>query len=115
MRRNNDAIHPRLNVESIGTSKVELKKQLDKMGIEVEGEYVRKKDVEKILAASKQNPAQQDRSQYTKKLEIAYKALCDWENKYYGIYADAYNDSTNLVDADRKLLKHIDDTFRWYL
>lgn len=34
-------------------SKVELKKQLRDMGIKVEGNYVRKTDLEKIVAASK--------------------------------------------------------------
>ena len=33
-------------------SKVELKKQLQDMGIKVEGEYVRKKDINKILGTS---------------------------------------------------------------
>ena len=32
-------------------SKTELKKQLHSLGIEVQGEYVRKKDIEKLVAA----------------------------------------------------------------
>ena len=32
-------------------SKVELKKQLSEMGIQVEGNYIKKKDLEKVLAA----------------------------------------------------------------
>jgi len=35
-------------------SKVELKRQLVEMGVKVEGNYVRRKDLEKITAASKQ-------------------------------------------------------------
>ena len=32
-------------------SKVELKKQLQALGVKVEGNYVRKKDIEKIFAS----------------------------------------------------------------
>lgn len=34
-------------------SKVELKRQLREMGVKVEGNYVKKKDIEKIIAESK--------------------------------------------------------------
>lgn len=37
-------------------SKVELKKQLKEMGIKVEGNYVRKKEFEKVLSARKNVP-----------------------------------------------------------
>lgn len=41
-------------------SKIELKKQLKKMGIKIEGNYVRKKEVEKVLSARKNIPLTPD-------------------------------------------------------
>jgi len=87
-------------------SKVELKKQLQVLGIKVEGNFVKKVDVEKIVA---------QKSKYTDGLKAAISALNTWDTKYYPVYADASNNLNEITNEDHKLLEKIDGTFKDYL
>jgi len=69
-------------------SKVELKKQLQEMGIKVEGNYVNKKDIEKIIASDEKQItykdlfkgyAREDKRRKNKRLLAVLRTPHDWQ------------------------------------
>ena len=86
--------------------KFELKRKLKEIGVKVEGNYVRKKDVEKIIAYQRKTSyTENDEQRYTSFLKeltkISYK---------YGIILDCVGGVYAVEDpSDIKSLQYTDD------
>lgn len=83
----------------MGVNKVELKKQLEKIGIKVAGNYVRKKDIEKMLTKVKATYTIVDSKAASKCVEY----LLDTEADDYGEQAK----DNGLTEGNWDSIEHV--------